>query len=151
MKNNDQRSSVLWLVIGLAIAIYSKKYGLGTLSSPGPGFVPFLSGLAITVLALVVFFQQRPKETKDHLKDLWARGRWTRVLLVMGVLILYTIFLKPLGFLLSTFLLIAFLYRAVGPLSWRRVLFGAIVTALSSYAIFQLWLQAQLPEGILGF
>jgi hypothetical protein len=37
------------------------------------------------------------------------------------------------------------------PLGWRKVLFGAIVTALGSYAIFQLWLQAQLPEGIFGF
>jgi len=151
MKNNDQRSSILWLVIGLAIALYSKKYGLGTLSSPGPGFVPFLSGLAITLLALVVFFQQRPKEARDRLQDLWVRGKWPSVLLVMAVLILYTVFLKTLGFLLSTFLLIAFLYRAIEPLSWRKVLFGAIFTALGSYAIFQLWLQAQLPEGILGF
>jgi hypothetical protein len=151
MKNNDQRSSVLWFAIGLAIALYSKKYGLGTLASPGPGFVPFLSGLAITLLALVVFFQQRRKEGKENLKDLWVQRKWPTMLMVMGVLVLYTIFLKTLGFLLTTFLLLIFLYRAMEPLSWRKVFFGAIVTALGSYAIFQLWLQAQLPEGIFGF
>ena len=73
------------------------------------------------------------------------------MLLVMGVLVLYTIFLKTLGFILTTFLLIAFLYRVMEPLSWRKVLSGAVLTALGSYAIFQLWLQAQLPEGIFGF
>jgi hypothetical protein len=151
MKNNDQRSSVLWVAIGLAIALYSKKYGLGTLSSPGPGFVPFLSGLAIALLAVVVLLQQLHKEGKESLKDLWAQRKWPTVLLVMGVLVLYTIFLKTLGFLVTTFLLIAFLYRTMEPLGWRKVLFGAIVTALGSYAIFQLWLQAQLPEGIFGF
>ncbi len=61
MKNNDQRSSLFWLAAGLAIAVYSRKYGLGTLSSPGPGFLPFLTGLAIAGLALVVFFQQFSK------------------------------------------------------------------------------------------
>ena len=151
MKNNDQRSSVLWIAIGLAIAVYSKKYGLGTFSSPGPGFVPFLSGLAIALLALVVFLQQRHKEGKESLKDLWVQRKWPTVLLVMGVLVLYTVFLKTLGFLVTTFLLIAFLYRTMEPLGWKKVLFGAIITALGSYAIFQLWLQAQLPEGIFGF
>ena len=151
MKNNDQRSSVFWFAVGLAIAFYSKKYGLGTFSSPGPGFVPFLSGLAIALLALVVLFQQRHKEGKESLKDLWVQRKWPTTLLVMGVLVSYTIFLKTLGFILTTFLLIAFLYRAMEPLSWRKVLLGAISTALGSYAIFQLWLQAQLPEGIFGF
>jgi len=151
MKNNDQRSSILWFGIGLAIALYSKKYGLGTFSSPGPGFVPFLSGLAIALLALVVFFQQRYKEGKESLKDIWVQRKWPTMLMVMAVLVLYTIFLKTLGFILTTFLLIAFLYRTMEPLSWRKVLFGAVITALGSYAIFQLWLQAQLPEGIFGF
>jgi hypothetical protein len=151
MKNNEQRSSVFWIAVGLAIALYSKKYGLGTLSSPGPGFVPFLSGLAIALLALVVFFQQRHSKGKESLKDLWVQRKWPTVLLVMGVLVLYTIFLRSLGFLLTTFLLLAFLYRAMEPLSWGKVFFGAITGALGSYAIFQLWLQAQLPEGIFGF
>ena len=151
MKNNEQRSSVFWIAVGLAIALYSKKYGLGTLSSPGPGFVPFLSGLAIALLALVVFFQQRHRKGKESLKDLWVQRKWPTVLLVMGVLVLYTIFLRTLGFLLTTFLLLAFLYRAMEPLSWGKVFFGAIIGALGSYAIFQLWLQAQLPEGIFGF
>jgi len=151
MKNNEQRSSVFWIAVGLAIALYSKKYGLGTLSSPGPGFVPFLSGLAIALLALVVFFQQRHRKGKESLKDLWVQRKWPTVLLVMGVLVLYTIFLRSLGFLLTTFLLLAFLYRAMEPLSWGKVFFGAIIGALGSYAIFQLWLQAQLPEGIFGF
>ena len=72
MKNNDQRSSLFWLVIGLAIALYSMKYGLGKFSSPGPGFMPFLSGLILAGLALVVFFQQLSKGGKEKLRDLWV-------------------------------------------------------------------------------
>ena len=71
MKNNDQRSSIIWLVIGVAIAVYSGKYGLGTMSSPGPGFLPLISGVAIAGLALVVFFQQFFKPAREKIKDLW--------------------------------------------------------------------------------
>jgi hypothetical protein len=151
MKNNDQRSSLFWFVIGLAIAFYSGKYGLGTLSSPGPGFVPFLSGLAIAGLALVVFFQQLSKGGREKIKDLWVQRNWPTMMMVMGALILYTLFFRFLGFLLDTFLLIAFLLRVMEPLSWKKVLTGAIGAALGSYVIFQLWLEAQLPTGFLGF
>jgi hypothetical protein len=151
MKNNDQRSSLFWLVIGLAIALYSTKYGLGKFSSPGPGFMPFLSGLVLAGLALVVFLQQLSNKSKEKLKDLWAQKNWPTIMMVMGSLVLYTIFFRFLGFLLDTFLLTAFLLRVMEPLSWKKVLAGAIGAAVGSYAIFQLWLEAQLPKGFLGF
>lgn len=151
MKNNDQRSGLFWLIIGLAIAVYSGKYGLGTLSSPGPGFLPFLSGLAMAGLALVVFSQQFSQKGREKIKDLWRQRNWPTMLMVMGALILYTLLFKLLGFLLDTFLLIAFLLRVMEPMSWRKVLAGAVFAAGGAYLIFQLWLEAQLPTGFLGF
>ena len=150
MKNNDQRSSLFWLVVGLAIAFYSRKYNLGTLSSPGPGFLPFVSGAAMALLALVVFIQQIPKK-RDTLKSLWAHKKWPAVPIVMASLIAYVVALGFLGFILDTFLLTAFLLRVMEPLSWNKVLAGAAGATIGSYAIFQLWLEAQLPSGILGF
>ena len=151
MKNNDQRSSLIWLGIGLAIVIYSCKYGLGMLSSPGPGFVPFLSGLVLAGLALVVFFQQLGKKRRESLPSLWRQRDWITMLKVMGALILYAVFLKTLGFLTATFLLTAYLFRAIEPMGWKKVLAGALLTAFGSYAVFDLWLEAQLPGGIFGF
>ena len=55
------------------------------------------------------------------------------MLKVMGALVLYAIFFKSLGFLLTTFLLIAFLLRVIEPMSWKKVLAGAILTAVGSY------------------
>jgi putative tricarboxylic transport membrane protein len=151
MKNNDQRSSLFWLAIGLAIAVYSGKYGLGSLSSPGPGFLPFLSGLAIAGLALVVFFQQFSKRDREKVTDLWQKGNWLTMLMVMGSLVIYTLLLNFIGFLLDTFLLIAFLLRVMEPMSWKKCMVGALGAAGASYVIFQLWLKAQLPTGFLGF
>ena len=151
MKNNDQRSSIIWLAIGLAIVFYSTKYGLGLLSSPGPGFVPFLSGLVIAGLALIVLLQQHWKGNNDTLRGLWQKKDWLTMFKVMGALVLYAVFLKSLGFLLITFFMIVYLFRAIEPMSWKRVLAGAFLTAFGSYVVFDLWLEAQLPTGIFGF
>ncbi len=151
MKNNDQRSSLVWLIGGVTIAVYSGNYGLGTLSSPGPGFVPMISGLAMAGFSLVAFFQQFKGKGKEGLKELWTRKDWPTMLKVMGALVLYAIFLKILGFLVATFLLIAYFFRVIEPMSWAKVIAGAALISCCSYAIFQLWLEAQLPSGILGF
>ncbi len=151
MKNNDQRSSLVWLIIGLAIMFFSRRYGLGALSSPGPGFVPFLAGLAVAGLAAVVFFQQFSQPGKEAGGGLWRGKNWPAMLRVMGALVAYLLVLRTLGFLLTTFFLILFLFRVMEPLGWKKTLTGSALTALASYAVFELWLEAQLPRGILGF
>jgi hypothetical protein len=151
LKNNDQRTSLFWLATGGVISYSSLKYGLGTITSPGPGLFPFLSGLSIVILGLVVFSQQLSLAEREGLKDPWVRTKWPRILLVMGALIVYIIFFKLLGFILDTIWLLAFLMRAIEPISWKKIIFGSVVSALSSYIIFQVWLEAQLPKGIFGF
>ncbi len=37
----DKFSSAVWLVLGVVVVYYSKTLGLGRISSPGPGFLPF--------------------------------------------------------------------------------------------------------------
>lgn len=151
MKNNDQRTSLFWMIIGLIIAVSSLKYGLGSLSAPGPGFLPFLSGLTITGLAIVVFVQQLSRGGKERLSDLWRKRHWPKMLMVLAALVVYTLLFNVLGFLLDTFLLIAFLLRLLEPMGWTKVLAGAVCASGGSYVIFQLWLEAQLPKGFLGF
>jgi hypothetical protein len=130
--------------------LYSRKYGLGTPSSPGAGFLPFLTGVVMMLLALVVFFQQMSKP-RNTLKSLWANRRWPAVPIVMASLVVYAVLLGTLGFILDTFVLTAFLLRAIEPLRWHKVLAGASGATLGSYAVFHLWLEAQLPVGFLGF
>jgi len=151
MKNNDQRSGFLWLAIGLFIALYSIKYGLGSLSSPGPGFLPCLSGTAIAGLSLIVLIKQRFSEKREKIRDLWESANWPAMVMVMGALILYTALLRLLGFLLDTFVLIAFLLRIMEPMNWKKVVAWAGGISLCAYLIFEIWLNAQLPAGILGF
>ena len=150
--NNDQVSAAIWIAVGIAVALGSLRYGLGPLASPGTGFLPFLAGCAIALLALIGLIQSTLKQRRGTGWTPILRGvRWQKPLLVMAALIAYALLMKPLGFLLCTVLFIGFLLRAVEPQRWSVVIVGAVGAALGAFAVFNLWLKTQLPQGPWGF
>ena len=150
--NNDQLSAAIWFILGVVITLSSIPYGLGTLASPGTGFLPFLAGLAISFFSslgwVLATFKQKPGiGWKPTMRGLM----WKKSVFVVAALLAYVLLLKPLGFSLCTTLFVGFLLRAVQPQKWPIVITGSLGTALASYGIFEIWLQAQLPKGPWGF
>jgi hypothetical protein len=76
---------------------------------------------------------------------------WGKAFLVMGALTAYALLLSRLGFIICTALFVGFMLRVVKPQGWPVVIAGGVLAALGTYGIFELWLQAQLPRGPLGF
>jgi hypothetical protein len=150
--NNDQVSAAVWLILGLIIAFASIQYGLGTPDSPGTGFMPFLTGLAIALFSVFGLVHGTLKRRQGvRWKPTLLGSNWRKSLIVLAALLGYILLLKPLGFSLCTALFIGFLLRAVQPQRWPVVMAGAIGTALGAFGIFELWLKAQLPKGPWGF
>ena len=150
--NNDQVSGAIAIVVGIAVALGSVRYGLGTIESPGTGLFSFLVGCAIAFLALIGLIQSTLKRRKGIVwTPILREVVWQKSLLVMAALFAYVLLMKPLGFLLCTFLFIGFLLRAVEPQRWPVVIVVAIGAALGAFAIFNIWLKTQLPQGPWGF
>lgn len=150
MRNTDQSSSLFWLVIGIGIALCSLKYGFGTFHEPGPGFITFFAGTILTFLSLALFLSPFGKQgSHGGLRNLWAGLEFGKVLYVILLLVAYTLVLKSIGFLISTFFLLSLLFRVKGTYRLRTILFISFLVTVSSYVIFEIWLKAQLPKGIL--
>lgn len=150
--NNDQVSAAVWFAAGIIICLAAFRYDLGDFASPGTGFMPLLAGLAIvffSFLGLVHGTLRRKQGVgwKPSLRGL----RWEKSLVVVAALFAYILLLTPLGFSLCTALFIGFLLRTVKPQKWPVVAAGSVLTSLGSYAVFELWLKAQLPKGPWGF
>lgn len=62
----------------------------------------------------------------------------------------FTLLLERLGFLIITFLFVWFLLKVVERRGWAFSLAVALLVAGASYAVFDLWLKAQLPAGLVG-
>ncbi len=150
MKKFDFLSSLLWLIAGVFICEESWRINLGQFHNPGPGFLPFGAGLILGGGALAVLVRTLRSKTGEK-KAFWVdRTRWPKVFLTLGCIFVYGFLLEPLGFLLTTFLSMGFLFRVIEPQRWRTVLVGAFLSAVGAYLIFQTWLQVELPRGILG-
>lgn len=150
--NNDQVSGAIWIAVGIAIALGSLRYGLGPLESPGTGFLPFWAGCAIVLLASIGLIQSTLQRRRGTgWTPILGGVLWHKPLIVMAALFAYALLMQPLGFVLCTVLFIGFLLRAVEPQPWPVVVAGAIGTALGAFAVFNLWLKAQLPQGPWGF
>ena len=142
--------SLVLVVFGLAIAALSLGYGFGTLDTPGAGFLPFFSGLAMAVFAAIPAVQTL-KRGWMPLRRVWEGTKWQRGALVTAALLFFCFFLRDLGFVLATFIITTFFFRLLRKPKWRTTLLAALATTASFYVLFQVWLEAQLPRGFLGF
>jgi len=150
MRNTDQSSSLFWLVVAIGIVLLSLKYGVNTFHEPGPGFITFFAGTILIVLSLALFFSNfRDQQERSSLRSLWAGLEIGKVLYVILLLVAYIFLLKPVGFLISTFLLLALLFRVKGSYRLKMILFMSLLVTAGSYLVFEIWLKAQLPKGIL--
>ena len=152
MFNNDQVSSASWFFIGVIIVLASIPYGLGGVHSPGTGFMPFLTGLALCILSIIEFVRATRENRKGkRWKTLFKDLQWDKPLIALAGLLVYALLWNSLGYLIGTALLVGFLLRVIYPQKWLVVILGAILSSSLSYIIFQIWLEAQLPRGILDF
>jgi putative tricarboxylic transport membrane protein len=143
-------TSVALVAAGAAIAIGALRYDFGSFDTPGAGFLPFFAGLAIAGFSAITFIQTL-RSGWLSLREMWEGSRWQRAAIATACLLLYSAFLKDLGFLIATFLLMTYLFRMLEASSWKATVFAALLTTLGFYLVFQTWLEAQLPRGWLSF
>jgi hypothetical protein len=109
-------------------------------------------GILLGALSLISFFQARAGKSSGNIEPWYPRKRWKNLIWVLLALLAYAGILDALGFLLSTFLLLIFLFRSsLEPRSWPWAIGGSLIASVSCYVVFEMWLRTQLPKGFLGF
>jgi len=150
MKRYQIGSAVFLLLFGAIICWEARKLDMGRIVKPGPGFFPFWLGMAMVIVSLALIIQFRRAKAEGPTPGLWKGLRWEKILYTLSALLFYAFFLEFLGYIIATFLLMFFLFRAIEGQRWSVVIFGSIVTSLVTYSLFKLWLQVQLPVGLWG-
>ncbi len=143
--------AVVWTLIGLFTSIHAYRLGVGHLHQPGPGFIFLLSGIGLTILGIVNLLITMREQPGGERTPLWRGLRWHKVLLVLAVLASFGYFLNIAGFLLSTFLLMLFLFKGVEPTRWWVAFGSSAITVLLSYFVFVKWLEVPFPMTVFGF
>ncbi len=158
MKRYLTADGLIWVLLGIGICLGSIKLRLGDFHTPGAGFLPFLAGALLAVFGLLLMLStlyslgKRGGNGEDHaVPTRRPRRSFLNPLLTVAILLGYILLLEPLGFLLTTFVCLLLLFKLSEPQRWVTPLVLSCATAVLSYLVFSVWLQCQLPKGLLKF
>jgi len=147
MNRADVASSLLWAGVGAYVCRAGWELELGAVNDPGSGFMIFWVGVVMLLLASIVFVGALRRQPGTGPQMSWGH-RWKKVVMVVAVLVAYAWVLSWLGFIGTTVVLLVVLFKFVEPQRWTVAIGGAVASALLAYAVFHLWLGAQLPPGV---
>jgi len=141
-RTKDFKAGLIFMFFGIASAAISGSYQIGTSANMGPGYFPFALGGVLTLLGLVI-----------SLSSL-SRGEGTRkarsfrakpLVLVLSSVVLFGLFLRPLGLVLSTVILIIVSSMASEEFKKKEAILNALVLLAIVLIVFVYFLKFQIP------
>jgi putative tricarboxylic transport membrane protein len=141
--------SLLLMGFSGVIVVASLGVGVGSVESPGPGFMGFLASILLFVLSSAIFIRDlNIMGKRDEKKSPPGRKDITKPVILSFALCSCTFLLTTLGFLVSTFILMFIMLLVTDPRRWLYHLLIAALIVNVSYLLFYKWLGVILPSGI---
>ncbi|RJR38330.1 MAG: tripartite tricarboxylate transporter TctB family protein [Desulfobacteraceae bacterium] len=147
MKRHERIAAVLVALGGVAVAWYGfAVLKLGSVFQPDAGFLPFLSGIVLVVLAVCWFFTSGDAAEKE--KRFFEKGRWAKPAMAMGMMLVYAWAIEAIGYVTSTLVFMLAWQQAVERERWIKTILIALLSTLSMYVLFRHFLRVPLPPEI---
>jgi len=149
MTKQERNAGLLFILFGLAVALYSvSALSVGSIKQPGPGLFPLVCGIGIVIMCMIWLFRGRMSQFCSE--PLWTEGEWRRPAIAVVVLIVYTAMWDYLGYALSTLIFLVAWQAAIVRANWRRTALIAVIGTVAMYVLFVYLLGVSLPSGLIG-
>lgn len=148
-RNMDVIPACVWIIVSILVIIASYKLGLGKLRTPGTGMFPFLVGTILMLVSLQLLVQcliMGSKKKKNRKINIWAEIHYKKIGMLVFVLFAYGLILEILGFIVTAFLCLFFLFKVMGSEKVIRAFLFASVTVVSAYVLFAIVLKVYMPS-----
>ena len=145
-------NSEFWTgILGLALGIFVIRSGLhlklGSINDPGSGYVLFYTGILMCLFAASIIVAA-VTEGGPTFASRWDGARWSKPVVIIAALVVYSVALDQLGFLVSTIPLLLLLLRAIDPVRWTLAVPLAVLAPVGVWWVLKRGLLIQLPSGI---
>lgn len=144
-------AAISLFMFGAVTVALSLQLPLGEPRMPGSGLFPLTLGIVLMALAAchgIQLFRARPKPAVTEAPTAPEGDDATqRVALFVAGVVAAVLLLKPLGYALSSFLLMLVLLQILGIRRWHSSMTIAFLSAAACYVVFVLWLKIPMPTG----
>ena len=149
LNNSELWGGLIGLGLGVFVIWSGLKLKLGTINDPGSGYVLFYTGILMCVFAVTIIVAALT-EGGPSFASRWENTRWTKPLLIIACLIVFSFALEPLGFLSASIPLVLALMRLIDPVRWPHAIPVAVLVPTGMWWVLKHALGIQLPSGVLG-
>ena len=144
----EKVTCLLFMAFAVFVGFESRKYPLGTLDNPGPGFLPLLLAVAIAAMAIALTVKVWRSSTTAIRRPFWPeRGGLSKVSLTFITILLFTALLDTAGYMIDILFLFLILLRPIGRQKWVWSIAISAGATVVAYLLFDKWLMIPLPRG----
>lgn len=140
--HRDLWAGVMFFGFGVAFALLSQQYQIGTAARMGPGYFPTILGVLLALLGLIIFANAFARS--NHEATIAAVG-WREIMLVLGSVALFAVTLPSLGIVVAITALIGVSSLASHEFRLRDTGISIVVLLILSYVVFVKGLELQFP------
>ena len=151
--NAERLGSLFWFVLAAAAVYGSLDLGLGEMGQPGSGFLTFVAGSFVALMAVIVFVQSYRGDpaAQQRVSQLWQGVKWQRAILITILITIFIAVFETLGFFICSFALLFIIMKWLEGLDWKTSVLVPAITIVGTYLLFKTVLKISLPAGIFGF
>ena len=146
MKIKNQRdfwSGLMFIAVGVAFAVGSTNYSMGSSARPGPGYFPLILSVIMAILGAIVLFKALTIETDDG--NPIGSIAWRPLIIIVSAIVFFGLALPRLGMLITVPILIVIVSLASTEFRLKGVLASAVVLTVGAWAIFIAGLKLTIP------
>ena len=146
MKIKSQRdfwSGLMFIAVGVGLALGARDYSFGSSARPGPAYFPFGLGVLLAILGSIVTFKALTIASAGG--DKIGAFAWRPLVFIVGSVALFGFMLPRLGMFVSLPVLIILCSSAGDEFSWVAALVSAVVLTAFCWFVFIWGLGLTIP------
>jgi len=144
MRKSERITAIILSLGGLVIMVYAwRTLKLGSIHTPAGGFLPFLCGAGLAILAIIwlVALQLSKKKEAPSEKRLWHRPLFAVLLMIA-----YGWAMETSGYMSSTLIFVVAWQRIIEHEKWVKTVVIAVLSTVAMYALFVYLLKVPIPQ-----
>jgi len=146
VKKSERITAMILSLGSLLIMVYAwRTLEIGSIQIPGAGFLPFLCGAGLAILAIIwlVTLQFSQKKETPSEKRLWHRPLFSVLLMIA-----YGWAMETIGYISSTLIFVVAWQRIIEHEKWVKTILIAVLSTVAMCALFVYLLKVPIPQEI---